>query len=83
MPEVIGRTSILSYGARVSLTFVIPAQAGIHFSYTIPHMRGNFYVYIMAGQRRGTLHRIVEDQAEKTGRMSAIRSFILPVSAAE
>jgi putative endonuclease len=35
---------------------VIPEQAGIHFSYNITPMKENFYVYIMASQRRGTLY---------------------------
>ena len=37
---------------RVKSPSVIPAQAGIHYTY---HVK-NYYVYIMASQRKGTLY---------------------------
>ena len=35
---------------------VIPAQAGIHFCLIILYREENFYVYILASQKRGTLY---------------------------
>ena len=35
---------------------VIPAQAGIHFCLIILYREENYYVYILASQKRGTLY---------------------------